>query len=65
MSDFYKIKQSIVKSGIMDIFPDFQVRPSKDLMIRGGKFYAVWDEENGMWSQDEYRIREIVDADLA
>ena len=65
MSDFYKIKSSVPKKGTMDIFPDFRIGVSKDLMIRGGKFYAVWDEELGMWNTDEYRVQTMVDSDLA
>ena len=65
MSDFYKIKRTIVKPGVMEIFPDYQNTKSKDIMIRGGKFYAVWDQSAGMWSTDEDKVQEIVDADIA
>ena len=64
MSDFYKIKKYNPKPGTVEIFPDFANRRSRDIMVRGGKFYAVWDEELGLWNQDEYRIQEIVDHDL-
>ena len=64
MSDFYKIKELIPKPGIVEVFPDFRIGKSRDIMIRGGKFYSVWDDQLGMWNQDEYRIQEIVDADL-
>lgn len=64
MSDFYKIKKTMPKPGIIEIFPDFQNIKSKDLMIRGGKFYAIWDESLGMWNQDEDRVQSIVDEDL-
>lgn len=64
MSDFYKIKKTMPKPGIIEIFPDFQNIKSKDLMIRGGKFYAIWDESLGLWNQDEDRVQSIVDEDL-
>ena len=64
MSDFYKIKKTIPKPGVLEVFPDYQNIKSKDLMIRGGKFYAIWDEQLGMWNTDEDRVQEIVDADL-
>ena len=64
MSDFYKIKKNIPKPGVVEVFPDFQVRQSKDMMTRGGKFYAIWDPEEGLWSTSEFRLREIVDADV-
>jgi hypothetical protein len=61
--DFYQVRERTVKSGT-EIYPDFVVRPSKDLMVRGGSFYAVWDEEAGLWSTDEYTVQRLVDADL-
>lgn len=64
MSDFYKIKRLMPKPGILEVFPDFQNLKSKDLMVRGGKFYAVWDEDTGLWNQNEDRVREIVDNDI-
>jgi hypothetical protein len=40
----------------------FTTHPApKDLMIRGGRFYAVWDEEVGFWTTNEYRLYELVD----
>ena len=30
--------------------PDFKLVRSKDLMIKGRQFYALWDEENKLWS---------------
>ena len=33
-----------------EIYPKFIAKQSKDLMIRGGDFYAVWDEAKGCWS---------------
>lgn len=32
----------------------------KNLMIRGGDFYAIWIEERGLWSTDEQDIIWIV-----
>jgi hypothetical protein len=33
-------------------------------MIRGKSFYAVWDEETGLWSKSETRVMEIIDRDV-
>ena len=33
-------------------------------MIRGKSFYAIWDEEKGLWSTDEYDVQRLVDKDL-
>jgi hypothetical protein len=43
-------------------YPIFLVSPPpKDLMVRGGKFYAMWDEEAGLWTTNEFRLYEVVD----
>lgn len=62
--DFYMIKEKSTKRGIREIFPDFRVGRSKDLMVRGQRFYAIWDEEAGLWSTDEYDVQRLVDRDL-
>lgn len=46
------------------MFPEYTFEKSKDLMIRGGSFYAIWDEEAGLWSTEEYRLVELVDREL-
>ena len=62
--DFYQIKERSTRNGTIELFPDFKVCRSKDLMIRGKSFYAVWDQQKGIWSTDEYDIQRLVDEDL-
>lgn len=62
--DFYNIKERSAKNGVIELYPDFRVIRSKDLMIRGKSFYALWDEEAGLWSTDEYDVQRLVDLDL-
>lgn len=62
--DFYKIKETTDKKDKITIFPEFQVGRSKDLMVRGKKFYAIWNEEKGIWSTDEYEVQRLVDNEL-
>lgn len=62
--DFYYIKERSTKSGVIEVYPDFKVGRSKDLMIRGNAFYAIWDEERHLWSTDEYDVQRLVDQDL-
>lgn len=66
--DFFKVIMSEVKSGPRkgeyDILPDFQVSRFTDLMVKGKQFYAIWDEEKGMWSTDEYDVQRLVDEEL-
>ena len=63
--DFYRIsEQTDEKKGTIEIFPDFKVTRSNDLMVRGRAFYAIWDEKVGLWSTDEYDVQRLVDEDL-
>src|SRR3954465_9632406 len=52
------------KDGGLILSPNFVVGKSKDLMVRGHAFYAIWDEEAGLWSTDEYDVARIVDREL-
>jgi energy-coupling factor transporter ATP-binding protein EcfA2 len=61
--DFYNIGVKETRNGV-EIYPEFLVQRSKDLMIRGQSFYAVWDADRGLWSTDEYDVRRFVDEDL-
>ena len=61
---FYTISEKYTKYSI-ELAPDFQTdEEDMDLMVRGRSFYAVWDEEAGMWSTNEYCVRKIVDKAL-
>ena len=62
--DFYQIKERSAKNGVTEVYPDFKVTRSKHLMIRGKSFYAIWDEERGRWSTDEFDVQRLVDAEL-
>lgn len=62
--DFFKINISVPKSGPAVITPNWTIDRSKDLMIRGRSFYAIWDEEKNLWSRDEYDVPRLVDAKL-
>ena len=62
--DFFKIKESISKDGTITIYPDFIVGKTKDIMVRGKSFYAIWDEQEGMWSKDQYDVVRLVDEAL-
>ena len=53
MLDFMMVSTKSTKSGTIEIYPKFIIKKSQDLMIRGGDFYAVWNEDKGLWSTDE------------
>ncbi len=61
--DFFQISTRETR-GLREVYPDFVVGRSKDLMVRGRSFYAVWDEEIGLWSRDEYDVQRLVDLEL-
>ena len=54
----------VAKRNYYEVSFDFKTYGIKDLMIKGGKFYAVWDEENKIWSTDESRAMELLDSQL-
>lgn len=47
-----------------EIYPKFITKQSRDLMIRGGDFYAVWDERNGRWSTRQDDVIDMIDAEM-
>lgn len=62
--DFYTISVTEKKNGPPQLYPDWTVGRSNDLMVRGRSFYGVWDEVKGLWSTDEYDVQRLVDEDL-
>jgi hypothetical protein len=64
MLDFLMISEKSPKRGVLDIYPKFRITKSKDLMIRGGDFYAVWVEDRGLWSTDEQDCLMLIDREL-
>ena len=64
MLDFLMIAYRNTKSGF-EVYPKFIIKSShKDLMIRGGDFYAIWDQERGLWSTDEGDAIRLIDAEI-
>ena len=64
MLDFLIISKRSTKNGT-EIYPKFRLYPkSKDVMVRGGDFYAIWVEERGMWSTDEQDALQLIDREL-
>ncbi len=61
MLDFVTVTQRITKKGTIESTPSFRVVKSKDLMIRGNAFYAIWDEEQQKWTTDEFEAIRLID----
>ena len=62
--DFFQVSTREAKGGSFEVYPDFIVGRSKDLMVRGRAFYAIWDDAQGLWSRDEYDVQRLVDHEL-
>lgn len=64
MLDFLMISTRALKNGTIEIYPKFIIKKSKDLMIRGGDFYAIWNEERGLWSIEEQDALHMIDDQI-
>jgi energy-coupling factor transporter ATP-binding protein EcfA2 len=63
--DFYQIlSKETREKGVYEIYPDFFIGRSQDLMVQGRSFYAIWDEGRGLWSRDEYDVQRLVDEEM-
>lgn len=64
MLDFLIVKTRSTKRGVIEVYPNFIVKKSKDLMIQGGDFYAIWVEDNKLWSTDEEDAIRLIDREI-
>lgn len=63
--DFVLIANRISQNGTVEVYPKFIIKsPSKDLMIKGSDFYAVWVEDRQLWSTVEQDVIDQIDAAL-
>lgn len=63
MLDFMRVTSVHTRNGI-EIVPKFLVKKTKDLMVRGGRFYAIWDDKSNLWRTNEYDAVEIIDLQI-
>lgn len=63
MLDFLMCSVRSTKKGT-EVYPKFKIVASSDLMIRGGDFYAVWDEAKKRWSTSEQDLIRLIDKEL-
>ena len=64
MFDFLKVIKNYQK-GRYYYKPTFITKSSiKDLMTRGGAFYAIYDEETGFWTKSKPRAIELIDQQV-
>lgn len=60
--DFFKICTRVGKNKNIEVYPEFIYKPSKDIMIRGKAFMAIYDPDTKLWSTKESDVQRIVDA---
>ena len=64
MFDFLKVVKTYQKERY-HYKPTFIVKSSiKDIMTRGGAFYAIFDEETGYWTKSKPRAIELIDKQV-
>lgn len=64
MLDFLMISTKDTSKGVREIYPTFRIDKRNDIMTRGGDFYAVWLEDEGLWSTDEVDALQLIDKEL-
>ena len=62
--DFLKVSTRATRKDRFEIYPKFIVRKTKDLMIKGGDFYAFWNEDKKVWSTDPDDLNAAIDKEL-
>lgn len=63
--DFLMFKTKKDKNGIItELYPDFNLKHHNDILVRGTKFYAIWDADKGVWNEDENAVVDIIDREL-
>lgn len=62
--DQVRVHPETVSKTKVKVIADPKVRGYHDLLIKGGSFYAVYDESTGMWSQDLQKLSELIDNDI-
>lgn len=61
--DFLRLEEKFPR-GKIEISPSFIVCRSKDLMIKGKQFYAIWNPETNLWSTDQDTVIQMVDQEV-
>ncbi len=62
--DFFEPKEVVISNRKVRVEASYRMYGFKDIMIKGGGFYAVWDEEQGLWSKDRGDAIRLIDKEL-
>lgn len=63
--DFIRVGVKENKDGTREFYPSLQAIESQDLVIRGGQFTAIWEEETGLYSRKLSHVPDIIDRSFA
>ena len=64
MPDFIKVHIDLEAKGGPTASPVFLCGGVKDIMVKGGKFYAAWDEDHKTWITDWNQIPDLIDREI-
>lgn len=63
-----KRKKSENRETVVTVRPEFSIYSSKasaqDYMVRGNEFYAIWDEEKGIWCSNKIEAIRMIDKEI-
>ena len=64
--DFIFFKEDVKgkRHNIIRLTPTYNFTYSNDIIIKGGKVYAMYDEENKVWKKDKREYVKLMDRDL-
>ena len=63
--DFIRVAYKENKDGTRSFYPALQAVESQDLVIRGGQFVAIWDEDKGLFDRKQSHIATVIDKAFA
>lgn len=63
--DFIRVAHKEDKEGNKTFYPSLQAIESTDVVLRGGQFVAIWDEDTGLYSRKQSHIASIIDRSFS
>lgn len=63
--DFIRVAYKEDNAGNKTFYPSLQAIESTDLVIRGGQFVAIWDEDTGLYSRRLSHVPDIIDRSFS
>src|SRR3954463_2130556 len=59
--DFIRVGYKENKDGTREFYPALLALDSQDIVIRGGQFVAIWDEDTNLYTKNQANIPEVID----